>query len=319
MLFDAVALGLLVLFVFLGSRRGGVAAGIGMLALVAGYAGAVWAGARFGAVMSQQLGIAEILGPPLAGSLGFFVTFTACSLIGAVLRRLDRLRLMGLPRSGLDRAIGGAFGLLRGGLLVVLLSLLALWVDAARQLEVSEGLASLPPLGSSRIAGASGAAVEGIALRALADKGPAAAVGIRLALHPAETLTSMQNLLEHEGFEELQEDRLFWTYIQHGAIDNAMNQVSFLRLSQDDDLRAELASLAIITSEEAADPRSFRRAIGAAIEAAGPHIQALSEDRSLQRLAEDPEIVALLQSGDTFKLITHPKIRAVVDKVTASL
>ena len=117
-----------------------------------------------------------------------------------------------------DRAFGATFGLLRGALIVVLLSFLAVWVDAARELEVSEGLASVPPLGSSRVARASGAVVEGIAMSAVADQGPMAALAVRLAVHPTETLNSVQNLLDHEGFEELQSDRMFWTYVEHGAI-----------------------------------------------------------------------------------------------------
>jgi len=319
MLFDLVALGLLALFGFLGSRRGGVAAGTGLFALVAGYTCAVWAGSRFGAAMSHQLAVAEILGPPLAGSLGFLLAFTVFSLLGALLRRFDRQRLGIFDRSALDRAFGATFGLLRGALIVVLLSFLAVWVDAAREFEVSEGLASVPPLGSSRVARASGAVVEGIAMSAVADQGPMAALAVRLAVHPTETLNSMQNLLDHEGFEELQSDRLFWTYVQHGAIDNAVNRGSFLRFSEDDELRAELANLALITPEEAADPQAFRRAIAEAIEAAGPHLKALSEDRALERLAEDPEILALLEAGDTFALVTHPKIREVLDRVTAAL
>ena len=319
MLFDLFALGLLAVFVFLGSRRGGVAAGSGLAAMLAGYAGAVWAGSRFGPAVTYQLGIADLLGPPIAGTLGFLVAFTVCSLVGAKLCRHDRLRLQGRRRSLPDRAMGGFFSALRGGLIVVLLSILALWVDAARQLQVSESLASLPPLGSSRVARASGAAVESIALVALADSGPVAGVVANLVAHPAETLTSLQNLLEHEGFEELQKDRMFWIYIQHGAIDNAMNRSSFYRLSQDDALREDLAGLAIITDEQASEPRAFRQAIGAAIEAAGPRIQALSEDRSLQKLAKDPEILELLENGDTYALITHPKIRALVDRATAEL
>ena len=317
--FDFIAAGLLALFVFLGARRGGMAAGTGLLALVAGYGGALWAASHLGSRVAQQLAVSDFLGPPIAGTLGFLVAFAVFSLLGAVLRGFDRDRLGDLPRTGLDRSVGGIFGALRGGLVVVLLSVLALWVDAARQLEVSEGLASLPPLGSSRVAQVSGVAVETIVRSALADAGPMAGVAARLVARPAETLKSAQQLVGHGGFEELHADALFWRYIQHGAIDNALNQASFYRLSQDDDLRQQLASLAIITPEEAADPRAFRAAIGQALVAAGPRIEALSQDRSLQRLAEDPEILGLLQAGDTFALITHPKIRALVERATTEL
>ena len=319
MIFDLIALGLLGIFAFLGSRRGGVAAATGLAALIGGYATAIWAASTFGGQASQQLGVAEILGPPIAGSFGFLLGFALCSLVGALLRRIDRQRLGELPRTGRDRALGGLFGVLRGGLIVVLLSLLALWVDAARQLGVSEQFASLPSMESSHIARASGAAVGAVVESALAEAGPMAGVAGQLVAQPAATLTRLQNLMAHEGFAELQSDAMFWTYIQHGAIDNALNRVSFYRLSQDDALRQELAGLALITEDQAADPREFRRAIGDALAEVGPRLQALNQDRSLELLADDPEIVELLKSGDTFALITHPKIRALVAKVTAEL
>lgn len=319
MAFDLIALTVLALFGFLGSRRGGVAAATGLAALVGGYAAAVWFASSFGSQVSEQLAVAELLGPPIAGSLGFLLGFSVCSLIGALLRRFDRQRLGELPRTGRDRSLGGLFGILRGSLIVVLLSLLALWVDAARQFGVSDQFSALPSMESSHIARASGAAVGAAVESALADAGPMAGMAGQFVARPAATLTRVQNVMAHPGFADLQADPMFWTYIQHGAIDNALNRASFFRMSQDDALREELAGLALISQEQAADAREFRRAIGAALVEAGPRLQALSQDHSLERLAEDPEILELLQSGDTFALITHPKIRALVEKVTAEL
>jgi membrane protein required for colicin V production len=319
MVFDLVALVLLALFAFLGSRRGAVAAGTGLAALIGGYAAAVWFAASFGGQASQQLGVAEILGPPIAGSFGFLLGFASCSLLGALLRRFDRQRLGELPRSSADRSVGGLFGFLRGSLIVVLLSLLALWVDAARQFGVSEQFSALPSMESSHVARASGAVVGAAIEGALVDAGPVAGVAGQLVARPADTLLRIQNVMANRGFVELQADSMFWKYIQHGAIDNAMNRASFFRLSQDEGLRQELADLALVSPEQAASPREFRRAIGEALAEVGPRLQALNEDRSLERLADDPEIVELLQSGDTFALITHPKIRAIVERVTAEL
>ena len=51
----------------------------------------------------------------------------------------------------------------------------------------------------------------------------------------------------------------------------------------------------------------------------GPSVKRLQEDPALRELAEDPEIISLVENGDTFALLRHPRIREIVDQVTADL
>ena len=53
------------------------------------------------------------------------------------------------------------------------------------------------------------------------------------------------------------------------------------------------------------------------LEEVGPKIQRLQNAPELKNLANDPEIVALVQNGNTFALMNHPRIRGIVDRMAA--
>jgi hypothetical protein len=144
-------------------------------------------------------------------------------------------------------------------------------------------------------------------------------MGGRLAAQPSETLQSLQSLLEDERIQALQEDHFFWTLVQGGASERALNRSSFYAISHDPEMRERLAGLGVISEEAARDVGVFRDDALSVLEEVGPRVKDLSEDPEIQRLAHDPEIVALLESGDTFGLIGHPDIQKLVSRVSAGL
>jgi hypothetical protein len=154
---------------------------------------------------------------------------------------------------------------------------------------------------------------------ALSDAGSGARVASQLASNPAETLKSLQELLEDPRIRAVQEDRLFWSYVQHGAVENALNRGSFWRVVNDEELRGQLADLGLIDEAAAQDPRVFREAVGELLGEVGPRLKGLAEDAELQELARDPEIVAMLESGDTMGLLGHPGVQKIVSRVSSGL
>ena len=50
------------------------------------------------------------------------------------------------------------------------------------------------------------------------------------------------------------------------------------------------------------------------LEEVGPRLRALRP--RVERLANDPEVVALAQAGDTLGLLSHPKVRALLSEAT---
>lgn len=116
---DLLLLAILVVSTLLGVMRGF----IGALASVAAWALAVWAAFRFGARLALLLAGGADPGPTqlLAGyGVSFLGVLVFVGLVGWLLRKL--VQSVGL--SGVDRALGAALGLARGGFVACLLVLL---------------------------------------------------------------------------------------------------------------------------------------------------------------------------------------------------
>jgi hypothetical protein len=133
-----------------------------------------------------------------------------------------------------------------------------------------------------------------------------------MAARPGAALRDLQEVIEHPIIGELRSDPLFWSYVEHGNVDAALNRGSFLRLMHDGSLRRRLGDLGLIEADAADDPRQFRVAVADVLREVGPHIRNLREDRALRELLEDPEVVTMLQSGNHFALLRHPGFREVV-------
>jgi uncharacterized membrane protein required for colicin V production len=307
---DVVAFVLLAVFVAVGCWRGALASFVALAALAAGYGAAVLLAPALG----PKLGIEPaILGVGLAGCGLFLAAYLAVAIAGFFARRAQQERSGGElgPR---DRFLGGVFGALRGAFIVLLLSWLALWLDALRE---TGGTAVVPPVGDSAAARATSATVEATVGAALGGSGPGGQFVARLAARPALAVNDLQNVLANPHFEALREDELFWTYIEAGQVDTAMGRPSFLALARDEALRGELAALGLVGPEAAADEAAFSAAAGEVLAQVGPRLRGLRDDPAFQELVNDPEVVAMLSQGDHLALLGHPGFRQLVARVTA--
>jgi hypothetical protein len=228
---------------------------------------------------------------------------------------MERRRRNGMPRSMRDRFFGGVFGMVRGSLVVLLLSYLALWVDALGESGAVQGL---PELGDSIAGDVTSSVVAAGVEAAMGDEaGSAGRAMAQLASRPGESIGGLQNLMAHPGIEELRNDRAFWAYVEAGAVDVAMNQTSFLRVSHDESLRDDMAKLGLVSQEAASDAYGFREEVGDVLREVTPRIQGLRDDPAVQELMQDPEVVTLVNSGDHLALMSHPRFQAVVSRILA--
>lgn len=316
MLLDLIFLSILLSLAAYGAWRGVVASASGLVALVAGYAGGIFAATHFAGWVGATLVLPSMLAPAVAGSLGFAVVFLLAGAIGDVATAWDRERIEGTARGLGDRVLGGAVGLVRGGLVVVLLAVLTSWLDAARDLGAIEGLAAIPDAGTSSAVAASGDLVEGVVARALSDAGPAGQLAARVAARPGVALEHVQGLVEDERLMQLFEDRLFWTQITSGSIDAAMNRAAMRSIIEDPGMRGQFAELGLVAESARTDPEVFRVAMAGVLAEIAPRVHRLQHDPELNDLARDPEIIALVEAGDMMSLIGHPSIRKLVDRVS---
>jgi membrane protein required for colicin V production len=310
---------ILIAMVALGAWKGAVPTGSGLFSMLAGYLGAILLATSAAGWVAARMSVSPLVAPAVAGSIGFFLFWLIASCLAGVVVAWDRLRVDGGERGFFDRGLGGFFGLARGSLIVVLLALLTNWLDAARDLGVVEGLAAMPESESSRVAGISGDLVEAAVSAALAGNGKAGEVAARITARPGQALAGVQTILEDERLTQMFEDKLFWTLISNDSIDYAMNRQAIRSIVQDEEMRGRFADLGLVPEEARTDQAAFRETMAGVLAKVGPSVKRLQEDPALEELAQDPEIIALLENGDTFALLRHPRIRALVDEVTAEL
>ena len=318
MIVDLIALGILSAFALIGLLRGGLASGAGLANLAGAYGAAVVSARHLGPTVSRQLGLPTLAGLAVAGMVAFFVASVFLGVAAVALKRWARQRRGDAPRSGLDRGLGGIFGALRGVLVVMLLAWLALWIDAARDNGAFSGLEAAPETESSLVARATAAVIETGLESALSDSGRGGKVMAHLAARPSRALRGIQSLLDDPRIRALQSDRFFWTLVENGAFERAMNLRSFQEVLHDEQLRSQFAELGLIPPEAAKDPAAFREAASQALAEVGPRLKSLTSDADFQRLAADPELGAMLQSGDTLGLLKHDGIQKLLTKVSSS-
>jgi membrane protein required for colicin V production len=316
MLLDLIfALILLVMFA-VGTWRGAVASGSGLFGMIGGYAGGILAAAKGSGWVAQTLVVSPLVAPAVAGTIGFVVVWLLVSSIADIVVVWDRVRLGKTDRGFIDRGLGGFFGLARGGLIVVLLAVLASWLDAARDMGAVTGLTAMPDAETSAMTQATGNLVEAAVSTALADAGPAGKVVARLTARPGRSLESVQLILEDERLNRMLEDKLFWTLISNDSIDYAMNRSAIRSIVNDPEMRGHFADLGLVGEEARNDIDVFRDTMAGVLAEVAPSIQQLQTDPEVRALATDPEIVAMLEAGDTFALMNHPRIRKIVSRIS---
>jgi uncharacterized membrane protein required for colicin V production len=310
---DAIVLVVLAAFAVGGALRGALTTALGIVSLAVSYTAALVLAPILGPPLAAGAGISEMLAIPLAGTGTFFVTFVAMGVVSKLVRRLARRR--DGVRSPRDRFLGGVFGAVRGGLVVLLLCWLALWADALRATGTVE---SVPAIDDSMAAAITAEVVESGLEAALSDQGRSGRMAARMAARPGVALVEVQSVLEDSRVAALRADPLFWRHVESGNVDAALNRMSFLKLMRDDALRQRLADLGMVDEDAALDPRAFRRQTAEVLAEVGPRIRGLRNDPQLRALVEDPQVVAMLQEGDTLSLLGHPGFRDLVGRVTSS-
>ena len=307
---------LTVLFVFgaLGAWRGTLATFLRIFGLVLAYAVGLLAAPRLGPWVGDLLHAPALLGTAVAGAVGFVGTLALMGPLSWLLRRRERNRRGDHPRSAADRLGGALFGLAQGAVIALLIGVVGNWLEVARGAGNGEPTPATP----SPLSRTTTSVIEHAADLALDPEDSGARMAVRLATRPSETLDSVRSLMERPEFTQLRDDALFWSYVENGAVEQAMNRGSLLKIAFDPGVRAEFASLGLVGTESADDANAFRAELRPVLEQVGPRIKALRESGELQRLLDDPEIFKALKNGDNVALIAHPDFRNLVFRALES-
>ncbi len=310
---DLIATIVLGLFVLLGMFRGLIPSGLGLASLALGYVNAGFAAKQFGPVAAETWGITAIFAAPLVGTAGFLATIIVFAILTIPIRRSDREKAAAFGRDGLDRLGGGILGGARGLLVVLLLSILASWLDAARDLTDDPRLASLPVTKESRIASASSKVVESAFGAALG--GNSGRVAGRLFAQPATSLRLVQSVTSNPSIRALQSDGTFWMQVENSQAHNAVYRPAFQELVQNAQLRQQLVELGAVDAEAAESPQAFGREMLEVLEELGPRLRALKADPAMQELANDPQVMAQLEAGDPWALLSDARVYRLASRI----
>jgi len=308
---DAIALLVLAIFAWRGARSGALASGLSLAGFALGYAAAIFAGMYAGGIAAGLCGVSALLGAPIAGTVAFLFVSFGLAVVSFVLRR----RSDAAP-SAASRVGGACFGALRGSLLVVLIGVLAVWIDALPQLANRDAIDA--PVVDTPLRTVARAAVAVGVETALGDTPGADLVAHTLA-QPAEAIEQLRALAATPEIVALAGDREFWTYVESGAMQAAVAQPSFQKLQWNAKLRGQLAAVGFVDKISAGDPAIFALEMRGALEKIGPRLRQLREDPELARLANDPAVIALVQRRDVVGLLANPDFQGVLTRALAPI
>lgn len=310
---DLIAVFALGVFVLLGMWRGLIPSGLGLVSLVLGYVNAVVAAKHLAPIVAERFELTALVATPVVGTLGFLGTLIVFSILTIPLRRADKERARVAGRDLFDRLGGGLLGGARGALVVILLALLASWLDAAREMTADPRLAAVPETKDSRVAGVASLAIENAVEAALG--GSSGRVAGRLVARPATSLRVVQSVASDPSLRALQSDSVFWMYVEQGQAHNSVHRPAFQALVHDRELRHQLADLGAIGAEAADSPEAFSGEMLAVLEDLGPRIRALRADPELQELTNDPQVLAQLEAGDPWALLTDERVFRIASRI----
>ncbi len=311
---DAIALVVFLLFATAGAIRGTLATAGKLVSLIGAYWLSLVLAPSLGAPLAESLSLPSLLGTALAGLLVFIAAFSILGAGAWALQIVERRHRGDHPRTPIDRLGGGALGVVRGGLIVVMVGWLALWVDGLRAAGATQ---ALPSTGNSAVAKLTSGLVESGGRLLLGTDSAEGRVATAMLARPGATITRLRGLLDNPRMLELQRDEFFWTLVANRSVASALNRASFLSIAYDDTLRHEFADIGMISASAATDPRLFRNAIEEVLEEIAPRVEGLMNDPDVHALLEDPEVRRALEEGDTLTLLQNEGFQRLVSRVTA--
>jgi hypothetical protein len=249
----------------------------------------------------------------LSGSVVFVAVYLVLGIAARFVRRLGRRENGG--RGARDRVVGATFGAVRGTLLAFMIVYLAMWLDAMR---ATGAAAVVPEIGDSVAAEVTSEVVESAIESSIDTSAPAARFTARFAAHPAASAAELQRVVDDPSFAALRADAEFWADVEAGNTDRAVWRSSFQSVARDAQLRQTLVNLGFVPEAAAYDVEVFRDSIAEVLEMVGPRLRDLRDDPAVQELLADPDVVAMIRSGDTLGLLVHPRFRELVSRVAAA-
>ena len=125
----------------------------------------------------------------------------------------------------------------------------------------------------------------------------------------------LESVTSDPALRALQADGVFWMQVEQSQAHNAVYRPAFQDLVANAGFRQQLAELGAIDERSATDPEAFRREMQDVLERLGPRLRALKQDPGMQELANDPEVLAQLQAGDPWALLSDGRVHRLAARI----
>jgi len=310
MAFDALVIACVFVFAWLGAHRGALESGIRLGGLALAYVFSLVAAAFGGALLAATTGLSGGVAVLVAGVIGFVV---AQALVELAARSV---RVPGDELSDGSRIGGSAIGIARAGLLL----LPVLWLGGFTESLRANGLdaaGALPDLSSSRAAGTGQAAAGALAAGVVGEGGDLGSrVTTKFIAQPGEAISSAVAITADPRIKVLQSDFSFWGDLADGNVDAALARPTFRDLVGDAALRQRFADLGLVPAAAAVDSQMFHAELAGVMREIAPRLAELKQDPEFQALLADETLREHARSGDTVALLSDPRLRAVVERVS---
>jgi len=325
---DLVCALLVLLFAYLGWRRGFVRSMVPLLAFGLGYL-AAWLFYRpVGQVVGALFALQPLLSYPLGAAVAVVLAVLLFNLAALFLRRWHAGRATSPREERLDlanrvggAAVGGAYGVvvvLLGAWAV--LSLQTLLVDLGPGGESAE----VGPTIRGTLVGRAASPVAERVARAVAGSQTGSSTVERTAASfardPLRTSRDLTGVLGHRGVQAVLEDRALMRRLARDPA-QAARAPKVRALGRDPELVKRLQRLGLVEAAEAGElpPEEVVRQVTERLRPAARLVEQLARDAEVQTLLGDPELRKKLEQRDLMALANDAKFNRLMEIVAAKL
>lgn len=310
---DLAVLAILALAAWHGWRRGSLLMGLGVVSLVAGYLGAAFLYRPAGELIGRTFRVPPLIALPLGGMLAFFVITTIVKVATfKVERRRALARREGEAPNPVDSAGGAVVGVLRAGVLVVVVA----WAIGTLNSLARTGPDLTGTMTGRVSARVMGRATHAVARRATGDPLMASMVSM-MASQPREGMQTMNVVLRDQRVQRLWTDTLLRSSLAHGDSAGLALNATIRSLAGDPAFLAAAQQLGLLPPGTGSGELAARL-----VQQVGPlvrTVESIQNDAEIRRTLDSPELRRMMERGDITALLADPKFNELAGKILEKL
>ena len=301
-----VAAGIIILFAILGLKKGLLGSVLDLVAVIVTYLGIVFLTRPVAGLIESQgwvSGMAAYLVAPIAILIAVGLSF---QIVGIVARRrmsedTPKFRLSGAMVNALSGIFYAAF---------VVWGIL--FFQGVKNLEGPAAPKTVVESLSGKLVGTIGGAVLKGAIPEERVMTPAAT---HILEDPARGIQNVQRVMDNPRLAHVLSDEKFQELLRSGEVGRVEQDQRFQSLFADPDLAAAFEELGLTGDPE--QDAAFRAYLAETLTVVFARLHRLQEDPEVVAIFEDPDFRQALESRDLVRLMKHPRMSQLLERIMA--